>query len=114
MYEIYDTTGHLIASFNSYRAAFEYTVSKDRIGSWKIKCPETKLKSTRPSTKRQQAAVRWCESILECMSGGTNKNAFAGDINSFIDCSAFLSMYLEECKDFYMEIYCEFTADRGY
>lgn len=54
------------------------------------------------STKRQQAAVRYCEQWLYI--------EFDGDINSFEDCSLFLSIYLEEAKQTEMELSCEFTA----
>ena len=56
----------------------------------------------RKSTEKQQSAVRYCEQWLYIESDG--------DINSFDDCSLFLSIYLEEAKQTEMEITCEFEA----
>ena len=44
----------------------------------------------RKSTKKQQSAVRYCEQWL-CIE-------FDGNIESFDECSHFLSIYLEEAK----------------
>ena len=56
----------------------------------------------RKSTARQQAAVRYCEQWL-CIE-------FNGNIESFDECSHFLSIYLEEAKQTEMEIGCEYEA----
>lgn len=56
----------------------------------------------RKSTKRQQAAVRYCEQWL-CIE-------FDGNINSFNDCSYFLKIYLDEAKQTEMELRCEYEA----
>lgn len=56
----------------------------------------------RKSTEKQQSAVRYCEQWLYI--------EFDGDINSFDDCSLFLSIYLEEAKQTEMEIGCEYEA----
>lgn len=42
------------------------------------------------TTKRQRAAVRYCESMLDIK--------FNGDINNFNQVSSFLNQYLEEAK----------------
>lgn len=49
----------------------------------------------RQSTKKQQAAIKYCEKWLEI--------SFKGDINNFYDCHAFLNRYLEDAKD--IEVY---------
>lgn len=56
----------------------------------------------RKSTARQQLAVAYCENWLYI--------EFNGDINSFNDCSTFLSIYLEDAKRAEMELACEFEA----
>ena len=56
----------------------------------------------RKSTKKQQAAVRYCEQWL-CIE-------FDGNIDSFDDCSYFLNIYLEEAKQTEIELSCEYEA----
>ena len=56
----------------------------------------------RKSTKKQQAAVRYCEQWL-CIEFNVN-------IDSFNDCSYFLKIYLDEAKQTEMELRCEFEA----
>lgn len=110
MYKVYDTLGQFLAAFPTFKAAMEYKSCMGRY-DWTIKSPEPQ-KSNRPSTERQQKAVRWCEMVIGGMSGRDFR--FNGDIASFKDCSSFLNKYLEECKAFMRELYCEYTADRGY
>lgn len=57
---------------------------------------------TRKSTKRQQAAVRYCKNWL-CIEFNLN-------INSFDDCSLFLSIYLDEAKEAERENYREYQS----
>lgn len=61
-----------------------------------------KNKRIKKSTPRQQAAVRYCEQWLYV--------EFDGDINSFEDCSYFLSLYLDEAKQTERELSCEYEA----
>ena len=56
----------------------------------------------RKSTKKQQSAIRYCEQWL-CIE-------FNGNIESFDECSLFLSIYLEEAKQTEMELICEYEA----
>lgn len=56
----------------------------------------------RKSTEKQRSAVEYCELWLYIK--------FDGDINSFNDCSLFLSIYLEEAKQTEMELRCEYEA----
>ena len=56
----------------------------------------------RKSTKKQQAAVRYCEQWLRIK--------FDGNINSFNDCSYFLKIYLDEAKQTEIELTCEYEA----
>ena len=110
MYKVYDTCGQFLAAFPNYRAAMEYRICMGRY-DWTIKPPITE-DNHRPSTERQQKAVKWCEMVLSVISGQDFK--FEGDIHSFRDCSLFLSKHLEGCKSFMMDLECEFRADRGY
>ena len=110
MYKVYDTQGQFLAAFPNYRAAMEYRICMGRY-DWTIKPPITE-DNHRPSTERQQKAVKWCEMVLRVISGQDFK--FEGDIHSFRDCSLFLNKHLEGCKSFVMGLECEFRADRGY
>ena len=56
----------------------------------------------RKSTKRQQAAVRYCEQWLYV--------EVDGNIESFDECSYFLSIYLEEAEQTGMELRCEYKS----
>ena len=56
----------------------------------------------RKSTKKQQSAVRYCEQFLYI--------EFDGDIESFEECSYFLSIYLEEAKRTEMELRCDYES----
>ena len=56
----------------------------------------------RKSTEKQQSAVRYCEQWLYI--------EFDGNIESFDECSLFLSIYLEEAKQTEMELRCEYEA----
>lgn len=53
-------------------------------------------------TDKQKSAVHFCEEWLHI--------SFEGNINSRQDVSEFLSEYLDEAKDLYMEIKCEYEA----
>lgn len=110
MYKVYDTCGQFLAAFPNYRAAAEYKICMGRT-DWIIK-PSERKKVNKPSTERQQKAVKWCEMVLSTMCGQDFK--FEGNIHSFSDCSLFLSKYLEDCKSFMMEIACEYSAYKGY
>ena len=52
------------------------------------------------STQRQRKAVRFCEEILGVV--------FKDNIESSIDCRDFLSMYLDNAKEVYVNIQCEY------
>ena len=54
------------------------------------------------TTGRQKAAVHFCEQWLNII--------FNGDINNFQQVSNFLSEYLEEAKNLYKEVKCEYEA----
>lgn len=54
------------------------------------------------TTKRQKAAVHFCEQWLEVV--------FTGDINNYQQVSNFLSKYLEKAKNLHTEISCEYEA----
>ena len=54
------------------------------------------------TTDRQKAAVHFCEQWLDV--------TFNGDINNFKQVSYFLSTYLDDAKQLYDEIRCEYEA----
>ena len=54
------------------------------------------------TTKRQRAAVHFCEQWLNI--------TFEGNIENKYQVSAFLGEYLQEAKDLYDEIKCEYEA----
>ena len=54
------------------------------------------------TTKRQKAAVNFCEEWL--------KVTFEGDINNFKEVSNFLSQHLDNAKNLAQEIACEYEA----
>lgn len=107
-YVVTDTTGHWLGVFPSYYQADCYRITKQRY-DWKISAvdpyPE-KYKADIDSTPKQKSAVSFCCNML--------KIEFEGNINSFKQCSKFLSEYLEQAKQYYTELKCEFESDRGY
>lgn len=54
------------------------------------------------STRKQQAAVRFCECVLDI--------SFDGNIKDFNDCNIFLGIYLNDAKMLYEEIKCEYET----
>lgn len=54
------------------------------------------------TTDRQKAAVHFCEQWLNV--------TFEGDINNFQQVSYFLSIYLDDAKQLYDEIACEYES----
>lgn len=54
------------------------------------------------TTDRQKAAVHFCEQWLNI--------TFNGNIENKYEVSAFLGEYLQEAKDLYNEIRCEYEA----
>lgn len=57
---------------------------------------------TKGSTLKQRMAVNFCCQMLDV--------DFNGNINAFKDCSSFLSVYLEEAKQFATELKCEYDS----
>lgn len=54
------------------------------------------------STQRQRDAVEFCEEILGVI--------FEDNIESSTDCSDFLSIYLDDAKEAYEELQCEYPG----
>ena len=54
------------------------------------------------TTKRQKAAIHFCEQWLNI--------TFNGDIENRYQVSIFLGEYLQEAKDLYNELRCEYEA----
>lgn len=63
---------------------------------WK-KCCENPM-----TTEKQKDAVHFCEECLQV--------EFEGDIDNHKEVSSFLNLYLEEAKDVYNDIRCEFET----
>lgn len=103
-YVVIDTTGHWLGIFPSYYQADCFRIIKQRY-DWKISAIE-KYSVYTESTPKQRSAVSFCCNMLNV--------EFEGNINSFKQCSKFLSEYLEQAKQHYIELKCEFEADRGY
>ena len=86
MYNVYDRTHQVIASFRSLGEAQKY---KEVMGrpDWYI--------PSRKSTPRQRAAVEWCQSVFDAIG---NPQPFKGNIQLFEDCSNYLGVYLDSAK----------------
>lgn len=54
------------------------------------------------TTPRQKAAIKFCEEWLDI--------EFTGNIDDKFQVSEFLSEYLQEAKDLYDELVCEYEA----
>ena len=98
-YIIYDSTGTQVAILTTMRDALDFKHIKGN-NAWTIKILEP-LKN-KQSTARQKGAVKFVEEWLDI--------TFNGDINNFYEVSDFLSEYLDEAKQMYDEIYCEYTS----
>lgn len=98
MIAVIDNTNHLVRKFNTYKEADNFRIVNNR-PDWKL---TTYYKSDYTSSDKQRSAVKWTSYILGI--------TFTGDINSGLSCSKFLSQYLEQAKQFYLEL----KADRGY
>lgn len=68
----------------------------------KIVYKNERYKMRSMTTDKQKAAVHFCEQWLNI--------DFNGDINNFEQVSEFLSEYLQEAKNLYEEISCEYEA----
>ncbi len=100
MVVVIDNTNHVIRIFKTFTEADKFRISRSRF-DWIIK-----EYSDYKSTSKQQSAVKFCENILNI--------EFTGNINSGKDCSDFLSEFLEQAKQFYSELKCEYETDKGY
>lgn len=54
------------------------------------------------TTERQKNAVHFCEECLQV--------EFEGDINNTKEVNIFLNLYLDDAKDVYNDLRCEFEA----
>ena len=95
MYLVKTRLGETIAKFNSYTSASEFKFCNGR-DDWRI----VNTNTNRPSTPKQKSAVEFCYMVL--YSWGYSKPRI--DINSFDECSKFLNIYLEDCKQFMREL----------
>ena len=101
-FAVIDNTNHLVRCFDSYQLADNFRSMNGRL-DWLI---VPYYPSNNKSTIKQVAAVHFCEYMLNI--------PFEGDINSKQECSRFLSEYLEQAKQMYTELKCEYETDRGY
>lgn len=101
-YAVIDSTKHLLKCFDSYQAADSYRASYNRLDWLVVSYYPTNTKST----AKQKSAVYFCEQFLNI--------PFEGNIDSSLECSHFLSEYLDIAKQMYTELKCEYETDRGY
>ena len=101
-FAVIDNTNHMVRCFDSYQLADNFRSMNSRL-DWLI---VSYYPSNNKSTIKQVAAVHFCEYMLNI--------PFEGDINSRQECSHFLSEYLEQAKQMYTELKCEYETDRGY
>lgn len=94
---IIDTTGKVVRSFSSVQEAENFKTVNSRY-DWSIK----KAYKRKATTERQKAAVRFCEEWLNVK--------FIGDIEDSTVVSAFLNEYLDDAKNMYEEIKCEYES----
>lgn len=96
MYIVKDKTGEPVAAFKSYMQADGY---RNLLGNplWTIE-----KESSRRPTPKQIAAIRFCESMTSV--------PFMGDINDYDEVCAFLGCYLEDSKNMYRELQCEYDS----
>lgn len=92
-----DTTGKVVRSFSSLQEAENFKTLNSRY-DWSIK----KTYKRKATTERQKAAVRFCEEWLNVK--------FTGDIEDSTIVSAFLNEYLDDAKNTYQEIKCEYES----
>lgn len=101
-YAVLDSTKHLLRCFDSYRAADSFRALNNRL-DWII---VSYYPVNGKSTAKQKSAVYFCEQMLNI--------PFKGNINSNLECSSFLSEYLNIAKQMYTELKCECETNRGY
>lgn len=101
-YAVLDSTKHLLKCFDSYQAANSFRALNNRL-DWII---VSYYPANSKSTAKQKSAVYFCEHMLNI--------PFKGNINSNLECSSFLSEYLNIAKQMYYELKGEYEADRGY
>lgn len=99
---VLDSTNHVIRYFSSREEAECFRVINHR-PDWKI---VSYHKADTNSTEKQKQAIYFTEQILNIK--------FEGNINSKKECTKFLSQYLEQAKQFYIELKSEYESDRGY
>ena len=101
-FAVIDNTNHLVRCFDNYQLADNFRSMNDRL-DWLI---VSYYPSNNKSTIKQVAAVHFCEYMLNIL--------FEGDINNRQECSHFLSEYLEQAKQMYTKLKCEYEMDREY
>ena len=101
-YAVLDSTKHLLKCFDSYQAADSYRALNNRLDWLVVSYYPVNTKST----AKQKSAVYFCSQMLNI--------PFKGNIDSSLECSHFLSVYLDIAKQMYTELNCEYETDRGY
>lgn len=81
MFDVYDSCGYRLATFQDYQSAYTFIISRQRY-DWKIKQKQV--------TERQKKAIVFIEEILDI--------DFEGDRNNYKQVSSFLNEYLEDAK----------------
>lgn len=100
MFKLFDREGQPLPwEFKTRLIALQYAAGVGR-PDWSVK--EVRKEHIRKSTERQRSAVHFCEQFLHVK--------FDGNLNDFYDVSEFLSEYLDDAKNLYDEIACEYEA----
>lgn len=94
MFLVKNRLGETLAKFTNYNSASEFKFYNGR-DDWRI----VNTNTNRPSTPKQKGAVEFCFMVLNSCGHYPKVN-----INSFNECSNFLNIYLEDCKQFMREL----------
>lgn len=96
-YIVLDNTNNIVRGFNTLKEAEAFITYQGRY-DWTI-AQNIKYSTT---TARQKAAVKFCEEVLQL--------EFLGDINNYKQVNMFLNEFLQEAKDTFFALKCEYEA----
>ncbi len=105
VYRVLDKYGHLLRTFNTYIEAWEFRMVNHRY-DWAICDVYQSAETDFQTTDKQKNAVKFVKDILQI--------EFKGNIDDWRDVSPFLNDYLQQAKNFILELKCEYETDRGY
>lgn len=96
---ILDSLGNRVASFRSYLDALNAKNILYQRPDWSTLSIQPEF---RKPTPKQKSAIEFCQDM--------DFPEFTGNLDSFYDCSSYLSEYLEQAKSIYQELSCEYEA----